>query len=378
MKGSGGRAGLGIRFGCCALAISFLLPSCARQPLRIGFVGPLTGSSSAIGIGCRNGLLMALGRSPAAALGKIPVPDIIVMDDRNDSNACLEAFQTLKRSGCELVVLGTPSHAATLALPWAIANGMLVISPTVSSPLKGDDSGLFIRGSLPSSAFGEALARAAVGRFHDLRVGVIGDSRNASYVDALYKGFALEYGRLGGKVVFDRSFDSTSGEPKAGIAKLVRATACDGLLVIAGSTDAALISKELERSRTKVQLFLPPWPLTPDLIDNGGKAVEGAFAASTVDLSFSGAAGEAFAKAYFGEYGEKPSFTSMFGYESGAILRAALAAGSDYSPEAVKRRIHAIGSFRVLRGTIAFDAEGNVSRTMFLFTIKDGAFKRID
>ncbi|HUX41681.1 MAG TPA: ABC transporter substrate-binding protein [Rectinemataceae bacterium] len=378
MKASGERAGASVILGCCVLALSFLLASCARAPLRIGFVGPLTGSSSAIGIGCRNGLLMALGDSPAAALGKIPKPDIIVMDDRNDPDACLEAFKELKRSGCELVVLGTPSHAATLAVPWAIANGMLVISPTISSPIAGDDSGLFIRGSLPSSAFGEALARAAVERFRALKIGIIGDSRNASYVDALYKGFALEYDRLGGKVAFDRSFDSTSGEPEAGIAELVRAKACDGLLVIAGSTDAALIAKELERSRAKVQLFLPPWPLTPDLIDNGGRAVEGAFAASTVDLSFSGAAGEAFAKAYFGEYGEKPSFTSMFGYESGAILRVALAAGSDYSPEAVKRRIHAIGSFRVLQGTIAFDAEGKVTRTMFLFTIENGAFKRID
>ncbi len=377
MKGSGS---VSYSLFCAAALVAalVLLPSCAPPPLRIGFVGPLTGSSSAIGLGCRNGFLMAMGKGAVAAPGKLPKLELLAKDDKNDPELCLRAFQELRESGCKIVVLGTPSHAATKAVPWAVEHGMLVITPTISSPLEGDTSGLFLRGSLPSSAFGLALARAAVERFHAFKAGVIGDSRNASYVEALYQGFSEEYGRLGGRPSFLRFFDSSKGEPEAGLVAAIREKGSDALLVIAASGETVLIAKELERARLKVQLLLPPWPLTPDLINDGGAAVEGAFAASTADLSFGSQAGRAFGTAYREEYGEEPSFTAMFGYESGAILRAALATSRSAEPAALRDRILAIGHFDLPVGGISFDPGGKVTRTMFLFTIEDGAFKRIE
>jgi len=360
------------------ILLFLLLAACSRPPLKIGFVGPLTGSSSAIGLGCRNGLQMALGKGPAAAQGRIPSLDILVRDDHNDPDACLQAFHDLKAAGCDLVILGTPSAAAAKAVPWAIGKGMLVISPTVSSPLPGDTSGLFMRGSLPSTEFGRALAQVAVERLHVLRVGIVGDSRNSGYFKDLSSAFTSEYGRLGGRPGFVKTFDSAKGQPEAGLVDEFRATGSDALLVIAASTETVLIAKALERAGLKLKLLLPPWPLTLDLIHNGGLAVEGAYGVSTSDLSFRGPAGGAFRAAYRREYGEEPSFPATFGYESGVILRAALASSPSTTPPAIRDRILAIGSFRALQGTIAFGPDGKVTRTMFLFTIEGGAFKPVE
>jgi branched-chain amino acid transport system substrate-binding protein len=309
---------------------------------------------------------MALGDGEGAAPGAIPRLDLMVRDDKNDPEACLQAFKDLKASGCSVVVLGTPSQAATKAVPWAIENGILVITPTVSSPIEGDASRLYIRVNMPSSEYGKALAQAATERFHEMRVGIIGDSRNSSYVDAVKGVFLAEYARLGGTASFDLSFDSSKGIPGSDLVAEIRSKGCDGLLAIAASTEVVLMAKELERDRLHVQFLLPPWPLTLDLIQNGGAAVEGAVAVSIADL------------AYRSEYGEAPSFTAMFGWEAASVLRAALASSDSTTPKALSDRIIAIKDFDGLQGKIEFNADGKATRTMFLFKIEGGAFHRID
>ena len=365
-------------FAVLVVALTAVLAGCSRLPLRVGFVGPLTGGSSAIGLGCRNGFLMALGDGQGAAPGAIPPLELMVKDDRNDPDACLQAFKDLKAAGCEVVVLGTPSQAASKAVPWAIGNGILVITPTVSSPIEGDDSRLYIRVNMSSSEYGKALAHAAIERFHETRVGVIGDSRNMSYVSAVKQAFLSEYSRLGGRACFDLSFDSSRERPGSELVGEIRSKGCDALLAIAASTEVVLIAKELERARLHVQLLLPPWPLTLDLIQNGGAAVDGAVAVSIADLEYRSVAGKAFEAAYRSEYGEAPSFTAMFGWEASSVLRAALAAKGSTTPTALSDRIIDMGSFGGLQGKILFDATGKATRSLFLFKVEGGAFRRIE
>ncbi|HTX72079.1 MAG TPA: ABC transporter substrate-binding protein [Rectinemataceae bacterium] len=364
-------------FLACAVSAAAVL-GCGRPSVTVGFVGPLTGSSSAIGIGCRNGFLMALGSGPAAAPGHIPRLRLLVKDDRNDAQRCLEVFNELKAEGCSIIVLGTPSQTAGLALPWAMDNGVLVISPTVSTPVPGSSNALFIRVNMSSMEYGIALAHVAHDRYGANHVGIVGDSRNASYVDAVERAFVAEYARLGCRPAFDRRFDSTKDSPYADLVAAIRSTHADGLLAVAASTEVVLMAKELEREGERTRLFLPPWPLTLDLIQNGGKAVEGVIAVSIADLEYRTAEGQAFEQDYRREYGEEPSFTAMFGYEAASILRAALASSASWLPKALRDRVIAIREFSGLQGPIRFDADGKAQRTLFLFTIDHGAFKRLD
>ncbi len=219
---------------------------------------------------------------------------------------------------------------------------------------------------------------SAIERFHETRVGIIGDSRNSSYIDAVKGAFLAEYARLDGKASFDLTFDSSKGVPGSDLVAEVRSKGCDGLLAIAASTEVVLMAKELERARLHVQFLLPPWPLTIDLIQNGGAAVEGAVAVSIADLEYRSAAGKAFESAYRSEYGEAPSFTAMFGWEAASVLRAALVSGGPATPKTLSDRIIAIRGFDGLQGKIEFNTDGKATRTMFLFRIDGGVFRRID
>lgn len=360
-----------------AFFASLLFFSCMQKPIVIGFVGPLTGSSSTVGLSGRNGFLMAFGDGLSAAPGKKGNLKLVVKDDQSNPDECLRVFKELKNEGCSVIVLGTTSNAASKALPWAMDNGIFVISPTVSS-IQITDTNLFVRVNTAAEEYGIALAHIAFERFNSRKIGIIGDDRNAAYVHPVRDSFAQEFKKLGGLISFSLSFDSKTEKPAVALTIKMRETACDSVLMIAASTDVVLMEKEIERCELKVQVYLPPWPLTLDLLQNGGKAVEGAVAISVADLEFRSAAGKNFEVAYLDEFGEHPSFTAMFGYEASSILRTALGAERKVDPVDLRQRIIKIGTFNGLQGKISFNINAEAEREMFRFIIKGGSFQRVE
>jgi branched-chain amino acid transport system substrate-binding protein len=363
-----------IALAACAAALA---TGCGR-PIKVAFVGPLTGPSSAVGLGGRNGFLLALGEGPGAVPGRAPRLELLVRDDANDPAACLAALRDLKAAGCSLVVLGATSHAGTGAVHWAMGNEVLVISPTISTIELAEGERLYVRVNTAAAEYGASIARVAWERFGKRRVGTVGDLRNMSYVQAVRDSFAAEYARLGGTAAFDKLFDSAAGKPAEGLAAAIRSSRCDGLFVIAASSDVVLIAKELEKAGAPAQLFLPPWPLTRDLVQNGGAALEGAVGVSIADLEYRTPEAKAFEAAYLGEHGEEPSFTAMFGYEAAAILKKALSVSKNASPRAVWDSIVRMSEFRGLQGGIKFNGRAEAEREMFLFQVRGGDFARLE
>jgi len=205
----------------------------------------------------------------------------------------------------------------------------------------------------------------------------VGDEANGSYVDSVLSAFNATYESLGGIVSCAELFDSRKGRPFSSLPTTLRKAGADGLLIVAASSDTVKIAKELERANLNLQIFLSPWALTPDLIQNGGKAVEGALGVSIADLGFQSPSGKQFAQKYREVYGEGPSFTAMFGYETASILAQALSQPGERTPLAIHRKIIAQGKFQGVQGDITFDRAGKAQRNILVFTIQNGVFKEV-
>jgi branched-chain amino acid transport system substrate-binding protein len=358
--------------------LALVLASClGRAPLPIGFIGPLTGHSSAVGVGARNGFLLALGKGPGAAPGKIGETRLLIKDDENDPDKCLEAMRQLKAEGCGLVILATTSQAAAKAIPWGIGQNILILSPTVSNTEFSGRDDLFIRINSSSDSYGVRLADVAFDGYGKRRMGIVGDLGNELYVRSVAGAFGREFRAKGGELLFDLEFHSDRGIPADELLARLKRTGADGLVILTASTEAAMIAKFMEKEEVRTGIFLPPWPLTIDLLNNGGKAVEGAIAVSVSDFEYRSEAGRAFHEGYLATYGEDPSFTAAFGYEASAILRRVLAMGGSPDPEAVKARLIGQRHFVGLQGSIDFDRNGDASRDLLLYAIEDGKFRRI-
>jgi branched-chain amino acid transport system substrate-binding protein len=304
-------------------------------------------------------------------------PEVLIKDDRNDPDQCLSAVQELNAAGCSIVILGTPSQAATKALPWAVEHSMLVLSPTVSASIRGTESDYYLYINAGSSEYGKVLATLAYQGHGEKRMATVGDGANGSYVDSVLSAFNGAYTNLGGEVSYAELFDSREGKPFSNLPEALRKAGSDGLLIVAASSDTVKIAKELERANLDLQIFLTPWPLTPDLIQNGGKAVEGVLGVSIADLGFQSPSGKRFAQKYQGVYGEEPSFTAMFGYETASILAQVLSRPGDRSALGIRKSIIAQGTFQGVQGDITFDRAGKAQRNILVFTIQNGAFKEV-
>ncbi|WP_455382259.1 ABC transporter substrate-binding protein [Salinispira pacifica] len=358
-----------------ALILALFSAGCAgRSPVRIGVVGPLTGPSSAVGTGVRNGFLMLFDSGPA---GDPPV-EISVRDDMNNAENCLAAVQSLEAAGCKVIVLGTTSEAAARAIAYAERRDLLLISPTVSDDAYGGRDDLFFRVNSPSSEYGRYLADRASVRAGTRRAVLIGDENNARYTHTVFDSFTAELERKGGKVVAALTFHSDSPLPYLEILDMLNRTAPDAVVIVTASAEAAHICKQMERAGLRLPVYLPPWPLTLDLLANGGNAVEGATAASIVDLEYRTDAGRRFYEQYRAVYGASPSFTAMFGYETASILRRVLLAAHGTRPKELKRALLRIRTFDGLQGPISFDSFGDAQRPMFLYQIEGGTFRRIE
>ena len=60
------------------------------------------------------------------------------------------------------------------------------------------------------------------------------------------------------------------------------------------------------------------------------------------------------------------------------ILKQALSAGGKNDPASLRERIVRMKEFEGLQGKIVFDAHGKAQRGMFVFSIENGTFRRID
>ncbi|HUX13801.1 MAG TPA: ABC transporter substrate-binding protein [Spirochaetia bacterium] len=88
--------------------LSFLLASIAifvvactpYRPVTIGLIAPLTGPSSAVGIGVRNGFRMAFGESVLKkGVAGHPI-QLEIRDDHNDADVGLADIRELDKQGC--------------------------------------------------------------------------------------------------------------------------------------------------------------------------------------------------------------------------------------------------------------------------------------
>lgn len=355
------------------------ITSCVlKKPIKIGLIGPLTGPSSAVGQGIRNGFQMAFDETFRAAGIRGRRIDLIVRDDENSTDKCLAAIKTLESAGCGIILIGTTSEAGKDAVQYANKQGLFVLSPTISDDSLNNLDDFFFRISLSSSKYGENLAEA-VRRFgNKKRIALLGDEKNATYKNLIFDSFRKNFVSADREIVYEKSFNSDAPLPYAEIIDGVAAAKADGVLIVAASTETALLCKFFERAGVTSQVYLPPWPLTIDLIKNGGKAVENVITVSVADMEFTAPEAKEFRKQYLEKYSVEPSFTAMFGYEAAAILRQALNNVKTFDPESIKTAFLKIRGFKALQGTINFDDFGDALRPMFYFTIKDGRFMRLE
>lgn len=358
---------LGVALACCAAA------GCKRpEPIRVGLVAGLTGRHYGLGVSCRNGAQLAVDEINAAGGIRGRPIELLARDDAQDPEQARRAVRELIAAGVVAIVGHATSAMAEATLPIANQEHVLMVSPTVSSPLLAgrDDWLVMIDASAASTA--QAMAVEAIRARPGLRVSILYDLSNRSYSEPWRDNFGRGLREGGGQVGAEVSFVSGSVASYGALAESALACTPDAVLLVANALDTAMLAQQLRKRSPQVLLLGTGWSFTADVLEHGGSAMEGALFPLKVNPEDPSPPAERFRNAFRGRFGHPPDFAAIQAYE--AVQALALALTRDATREGVRREILRVGTVHGVTGDFQIDRFGDAQRKNHMSSVRDGRF----
>ncbi len=359
---------------CITILAVGLSNSCtSRKPIYVGFAGELTGKHSDLGVHGRNGAQLAVDEINEAGGVAGRHIELLMRDDMGTPEGAQDTDRELIDAGVVAIIGHMTSGQTLAALPVTEEAGMVLLSPTTSTP---DLSGLddhFFRVNPDNASEARTLAHQVYEQHNLTHLAVIYDDSNAAYTQTFWTAFAQAYRALGGQVAGETSFSSSEETDFALLIAELQPTGAEALLIIASALDTALIAQQTRINDWQTTLFASGWAQTEALIQNGGQAVEGIKIVMNYDSNSLKPAFLDFQTRYQERFGRPPTFAAAQAYEAVLVLANALEKTNGQA-EGLTESLLAIKNLPGLTGNISLDEYGDVIRTQFLITIQDGQF----
>jgi len=349
------------------------LAACAPpEPVRIGYIGGLSDRVSDLGIGGLQGARLAVElRNKSGGVKGRPI-ELIESDDQQTPEIAVQAFDTLVEHRVVAVVGPMTSAMAMAIVPRANAAKTVVMSPTVTT---GDLLGIddyFFR-VIPATQ--EFVRTNANYYYHVLglrRLRLVFDVRNRSYSQSWLDEFSKAFAAAGGTLLAPLPFTSSEETLFPTLARQALADRPDGILLVANSVDAAMMSQAIRRLDGRVALGTSEWAATERLVEIGGKWIEGVTVAQFFERDSRMPTYVTFRTAFLNRFNREPGFPETFSYDAANVIFDALEAqqGKQTLKQAILARRHFVGAQR----PIDFDDNGDTLGRTFMVGIRNGAF----
>ncbi len=358
------------------LMLSILVSAGCQDPppLKIGYVGGMTGRVAGLGVAGRDGVLLAVEEINRAGGINGRKLELLPRDDQQQAEVALQVTKELIDSGAVALIGPMTSAMAVAMQPLVSEQKLVLISPTVTTNLLNDLDDYFFRLTYPLKTNAAKTAAYALAQGVK-RVAVTIETGNAAFTEDWFESFRGPYEAGGGRIVHVERFRSGDEGGFLMMAKRLLKTEPDGALLLCGAMDAALTAQQLRKLGSKSPLFASEWAFTSDIINFGGSSVEGLRAFVTYDPASKNPNHEAFLSNFEKRFGYKPSFAAVLAYESAKFL----VAGLEQVPqrEGLKDALLKIGSIEGLQGKVDIGRYGDAERETYLGVIRNGQFTTV-
>jgi branched-chain amino acid transport system substrate-binding protein len=272
----------------CAAVLLSAGAALAAEPVRIGHTVSLTGGASMWGQSEANAVDMLVKKINAEGgiLGR-PI-EIVRYDNRNDAVESVNVARRLVGDKVIAVIGPAQSGNSIATAPILERAEIPMIVTTATNPyVTVDQKTEKVRPYAFRPCFidpfqGTVAARFAVDRLGAKKAAILYDV-GSDYGQWLSKYFEDAFAARGGKVVAKEAFRSEELDYRAQLGK-IKELAPDVFFIPTSQKEAALAAKQArDLGITAVLLGTDNWG-SPDLIDLGGEAVDGAYFVNLADL----------------------------------------------------------------------------------------------
>ncbi len=358
----------------CCLSLS----GCKEpEPIRIGFLGGLTTRAAGLATSGRDGFLLAIEEINARGGINGRRVEGLVQDTRMHKGTALQAVHTLVARDVSAIIGPMTSQTAVTIVPEINRARIPIISPTVSTnQLSGLDD-YFFRVYYTNAQAAKLLAGRLSSQKNVRRIAAIYDLGNRAYTEDWVRYFqeALEQG--GGSLVTGIPFDLHSDTLFLDLATQAAKAGPQGILILANAVDTAMICQQLAKTGVDLPLYATGWSYSDDLIQFGGRSVEGLTIIQSSDLQDPSPTMQKFLKAYQERFRTSPNFPALHAYDATRMILAILEKTTD--PQAIRKELLEMKPFAGVLSDLALDRFGDLKHPhLHLARIENGQFVKAD
>jgi len=355
---------------------AMLLAGCSpSEPIRLGFLAGLSGSASDLGEAGQAGAILAVDETNANGGIHGRKIELLVSDDAQKPEVAVLALRTLAADGAVVVIGPMTSAMAQAVLPESQKIGLILVSPTVTgSSLFGRDDNFFTTVS-STALYAGHTARHQFALGHK-RIAALYDSRNSAFTQDWIEGYRRTSEALGGRVVRVEPFTSGKYETYAPSIDKLKGAKVDAIMYVANALDTVRLMQLARLQGLQLPAIGVPWSATEELLELGGRSVEGLTSVQMINRDDPSPRFQAFRDAFMRRYRKEPGFASVKTYE--ATQAAIEALRRQRADQSLKAALLQAGPFEGLQDRWSFDRHGDAQRKSYIAVIRNGRFVNLD
>lgn len=248
------------------MSIAALTACSDSPPILIGFSGQLTGKISDLGVHGRNGAMLAIEKINSTGGINGRTLKLLAKDDENTPEGALKADKALFRAGVVAIIGHMTSSQTVAAMPFINQKGIVVISPTTSTPELSKKQDSFFRVVVENSTRSKELADYAHSALDIDTVVTVADTNNKSYSLSFVNNFNTNFEQLNGKVLKNITYSSTQSTSWNNVINTLIESKPDAVLLICPAQDAVSLVQRIRSADLNIQILSTGWAYTEKLL----------------------------------------------------------------------------------------------------------------
>lgn len=341
-------------------------------PIRLGFVGGLSGAGSDFGVSARNGALLAIEEANTdGGIQGHPI-EMIVKDDRHDKARVRAVVKELIGENVAAIIGPTTSDMGIASVELANTAKVLMMGVTVTTSDLSQKDDFFMRGLSATSHHALAMAEYIYQQRKIDSFSAIIDAANSTYSVSWINEFSRHFKRLGGRKIDIHRFHSGTYDSLPVLARQIAQTQPGIVVLVTNAVDAALLAKLLRSEVTNMALALSEWAATGRLIELGGVHVEQAIVSHHYDPESKHPAYVSFRQRFIQRFNQEPDFPGIAAYNVTMAILTGLKTRD--TTRSLRDELLATGTFNGLQGPLTFDEFGDSHNRGIVTEIENGCF----
>jgi branched-chain amino acid transport system substrate-binding protein len=361
-------------FGCALLFSLLVLTSCARTEttIKIGHYGSQTGKDAAFGVATRKGILLAIEELNAkgGVLGR--KLEYVGEDIQSKQGESATAVKKLISRDKVVAVIGANASANSLEAAPICQNARIPMMAISSTNPKVTEIGDYIFRICFIDPFqGAVLAKFAHSSLKAKRIALL-TSTNSPYSVGLSAVLRERFTALGGEIVAEQKFAEGDKDFRAQLTA-IRTAKPDVIAATGFYTEAALICIQARSLGLNVPVIGGDGWEAPQLVELGGKAVEGTYYSTYFSADNNAPEVQAFVQRYQTRWNnERPEGVSALGYDAMNLIAAAIERNGTTDAAKLRDTLAATKDYSGVTGKTTIDQNRNSEKAAVMLVVRNG------